>query len=352
MKTVLNKKNYDFTNQPMFLGEDLGIQRYDKFRYPKFYELFLQQKENFWMPFEIGLANDRVQYERLTNEEKFVFESNLRWQTATDSLLSRSIHQMTKYMSSTELELCCGTWADMENVHSLSYTWILQNITKDAGRFFDSILEDKYIVERMEKISNAYDKLLGDSKNIKQEIFDAVLSTQVTEGLSFYVSFACSFYFGYRGKMVGNADIIKLIHRDEATHVAITQNIMKYWRDNKNEGFQDVIKQNEQKVYDVYGQAVQNEKDWAKHLFSIGSLIGLNEQMLGGYIEWLANSRLVSMGYKKMFDQKVNPLSGWLDQYLDESKTQVAPQEKEITSYKIAAFDSTIDEGRISLLEL
>ena len=36
MKTVLNFKNVDTTKQPLFLGEDLNLQRYDRFKYPIF----------------------------------------------------------------------------------------------------------------------------------------------------------------------------------------------------------------------------------------------------------------------------------------------------------------------------
>lgn len=345
MITVLNKKNYDFTAQPMFLGEPLGIQRYDRFKYPKFYELYLQQEEQRWTPFEISLSKDRASYEALSAEERFVFESNLRWQTMTDSMLSRSIHEMAKYISLSELEICVGSWSNFENIHSLSYTWILQNITKNPSAFFDSILEDKHIVERAAEISAAYDKLLiAKETDLKQQIFNAVLSTQITEGLAFYISFACAYYFGYRGKMVGNASIVRLIGKDEALHVAITQNIMKYWRENPEEGFQDVFEGSKQMIYDAYGLAVESEKKWAQYLFSNGSLMGLNANLLGGYIEWLANTRLQSLGMKKIFDIKTNPIGGWLDAYLDDSKAQPAPQEMEITNYFVGSRDTTIDE--------
>ena len=35
----------------------------------------------------------------------------------------------------------------------------------------------------------------------------------------------------------------------------------------------------------MYGLAVENEKKWAEYLFSEGSLLGLNAEMLNGYIE-------------------------------------------------------------------
>jgi len=237
-----------------------------------------------------------------------------------------------------------SVWSDMETVHSFSYTWILQNITKNPTAFFDSILEDKEIVKRAKEIRSAYDLLLKpDEGNIKQRIFDALIATQIIEGLAFYSSFACSFFFGYNGKMEGNAKIIKLISRDENIHVSITHNILKILSTVPEEGFQYIVLSNKQKVHDAYGLAVENEKSWIQYLFSQGSLLGLNEEMLSKYVEWLANNRLVSLGYNKIFDQPNNPLKGWLSAYTDSQKFQVAPQEVEISSYRIGARDTSIN---------
>ncbi len=333
MKTVLNKKNIDLIKNPMFLGEDLALQRYDLIKYPKFYELYDQQLNFFWRPQEVSLVKDIGDYKNLSDEERFVVDSNLKFQTMTDSMLSRSIHELMQYVTNSELEICMNTWSFFETLHSNSYTYILQNVYPNATQFFDSILQDDQIVKRAKAISKKYDELLGDPTDIKQKIFDAVLATQITEGLIFYVSFACSFYFGYRGKMEGNAKIIKFISRDENLHVAITQNIMKYW-ESSEEGFRDILKSNEDKVYAAYEIAVNAEKDWADYLFSSGNLVGLTSESLKKYIEWLANNRLTSMGYKKMYpDAKLNPLAGWLDSYYDSKKLQVAPQETELSSY-------------------
>lgn len=352
MKTVLNTTNIDPNNAPLFLGEDQSIQRYDNPKYPKFIDLWRKQKEFFWMPEDVKLGKDRSDYELLTERERFIFNSNLRWQTMTDSMLSRSIHKMSEYVSNPALEICMSVWADMETVHSFSYTWVLQNITKEPNKFFNSILEDKEIVKRANDVKNNYDKLLGEPKDIKTAIFDSLISTQITEGLSFYTSFACSYFFGYNGKMEGNAKIIKYISRDENCHVAITQNILKILRERPEEGFQKVVKDNEQKIYDMYGQAVQNEKDWAEYLFSQGDLLGLNAKILGQYIEWLANGRLVSLGYKKIYDQPTNPIKGWLNAYGDSKQTQIAPQESEISTYKISARNSEIDNSEFEDFEL
>lgn len=336
----------------MFLGEELGLQRYDIIKYKKFRDLYDDQLNQFWRPNEISLIKDRNDYLDLTKEEKFVFDSNIRWQTITDSSLSRSIHKISEYITNSELEACCTIWAAFEQIHSDSYTHIFRNVLDNPKAFFDSILEDKEIVRRASEVVASYDQLFNNTGDIKEKIFDAVLMTQLTEGLAFYTSFACSFYFGKRGKMEGNAKIISLIARDERLHVSITQNIMKHWREDKSEGFYDIMKANEQKIYDAYGVAVESEKKWSEYLFSEGGLLGLNPELLKQYVEWLANNRLVSLGYKKIYDQKNNPLSGWLDSYSDSSKLQVAPQETEISSYKIASRNTEIDSGEFKDISL
>jgi ribonucleoside-diphosphate reductase beta chain len=354
MKSVLNLKNIDYTKQPIFLGEDLNLQRYDRFKYPIFFELFKKQEEFFWWPHEISLQKDRSDYKELTAEERFVFDQNLRFQTLGDSMLSRSIHSLKEYVTNPELEICMNTWARFEGIHSYSYSYLLNNVHPDATKFFDSIMEDKEIVSRAELIRNNYDKILGsdDKKDKKEKIYDCVLSTNVMEGLVFYVSFACSFYFGYRGKMEGNSKIIKFIQRDEALHFGITQNLLKIFRDEDKEGFTGIAKKSEDKVYAFYEQAVKNEIDWAQYLFSKGALLGLNPDVLGGYTKWLCDNRLRSLGYKKLFNQKENPIAGWLDSYLDSSKVQVAPQETEISAYKIGARDTNITEDTFDDIKL
>lgn len=352
MKTVLNKKNVPVENRIMFLGEDLSLQRYDQFKYPKFFDLWEMQENYRWRPQRIDLSKDRTDYEKLDSTQRFIFESNIKWQTMTDSMLSRSIHLISEYVTNPELELCMSTWASMEVMHSFSYTHIFKNITKNATAFFDSILEDSEIVKRAHEISSSYDMLLGEPLNIKEKILHAVLSTTVVESVSFYTSFVCSFYFGYKGLLEGSAKIIGEIARDENLHVAITQNIIKNWKTHKEEGFQELLKKNEEMVYTLFELAVKNEKNWVNYLFSKGSLLGLNEEILHKYVEWLANTRLTSLGYKACFENKKNPISGWSTRYFDSSKVQVAPQESELESYLVGSANSDLKDSDFAGISL
>ncbi len=335
METVLNKKSTDIVKQPMFLGETLGLQRYDIVKYPEFKKSYQDQRGQYWQADEVALSNDRAQFAQLSDAEKFVFVNNLMFQTMGDSCLSRTIEALKSYVSNSELEFAMNWWILMENTHSESYTYILQNIVKDPSQFFEDIYANEEVMQRASQLTDEFDMLLNcKSEDPREEIFRTVLSLQIAEGILFYVSFACSYWFGSRGIMKGNADIIKFINKDEDLHVAITQNIMKRWREDPSEGFQDIVIKNNELVYEAYRKAVAHEKKWATYLFSKGPLLGLSEGVLHGYVEFLANIRLRSMGYDQIFETKKNPIGGWIKEYIKSDETDPAPQEKNITDYE------------------
>ena len=82
----------------------------------------------------------------------------------------------------------------------------------------------------------------------------------------------------------------------------------------------------------MFKDAVDQEKAWAKYLFKDGSMIGLNEQLLSEYVEWIAHKRMQSVGLPSLYKGGSNPLP-WTQKWISGSDVQVAPQETEISSY-------------------
>ena len=342
MKTIFNKKAVDTMTQPIFLGKDLGLQRYDKPKYPVFLDLFSKQWTNHWRPEEIELKKDRSDFKTLSENEQFIFTSNLKYQTMLDSVICRGVETLLEYTTNPELEACLNIWKAFEQVHSYSYTYIIQNVYADSGEVFDSIYTDVEIMKRASSAVADYDNLMGMSlsesslKDVKKQIYMTLISINILEAVRFYVSFVCSFAFAENKKMVGNADIIKLIKRDETLHLYNTQEILKILMKEESEGFVKVAKECEEAAVQMFESAAKEEKAWATYLFKNGSMIGLNETTLHQYIDWLCMSRRKTIGlpYEKVGK---SPVSGWLEPWLNSEKVQVAPQEHEITSYKIGA---------------
>ena len=365
MKGVFNKtKSLDFTKQPMFFGEDLAVQRYDTFKYPIFDKLTQQQLGYFWRPEEVSLQKDRNDYQDLRDEHKFIFTSNLKYQTMLDSVQGRGpALAFLPFVSLPELESCIITWDFMETIHSRSYTYIIKNLYSDPSEVFDTIIEDEKIEQRAKSVTKAYDDLLeiGHKKMIGQKVDDyelkkklwlALCTVNILEGLRFYVSFACSFAFGELKQLEGSAKIISFIARDESQHLAVSQRIINNYKEHENDKVMlDVIKDTEDEVYKMYDDAVEEEKRWATHLLTQGTMIGLSEKLLHRFVEYMANRRMRSIGLEAKYEQKTNPLP-WVDHWLNSRSLQNAPQETEIESYVIGGVKQDVEKDQFKEFKL
>lgn len=375
--TVFNTAKVDNTKQKMFFGPPLGVQRYDKFKYPVFDKLTQQQLGYFWRPEEVSLQKDRADYQMLNKAQKHIFTSNLKYQILLDSVQGRGPGMaFAPYCSLPELEGCMNIWQTMEMVHSRSYTHIIKNVYADPSEVFDTILEDEKILSRARSVTRSYDEFLQEAAQwsagnqwqhelegvpsaqetlyeLKRKLYRAVANVYILEGIRFYVSFACSFAFGELKLLEGSAKIIGLIARDENQHMTITQNILNKWRDGDDPDMITIAAEEKENIYQMFRDCVDEEKLWAEYLFKDGSIIGLNDKLLGKYVEWTANRRLKSIGFKAIFDTPIinNPLP-WTEHWLSSKGMQVAPQETEVESYLIGSIKQDVKKDTFAGFKL
>ena len=375
--TVFNSTKVDNKKQPMFFGAPLGVQRYDSYKYPVFDKLTQQQLGYFWRPEEVSLQKDRADYQTLRPEQKHIFTSNLKYQIMLDSVQGRGPGMaFIPYCSLPELEACMTIWETMEMIHSRSYTYIIKNVYSDPSEVFDTILDDEKILSRAKTVTAAYDELIvaaqqyGNTndwrhaqegiyyaqeslRELKRKLYRAVVNVNILEGIRFYVSFACTFAFGELKLMEGSSKIISLIARDESQHLVITQNILKNWANGDDPTILEIMKEEEENVYEMYKTAVEEEKMWADYLFKDGSMIGLNAKLLGSYVEYIANRRMKAVGLKPIFDTPMsnNPLP-WTQHWLNSKMMQNAPQETEIESYVIGGIKQDVKKDSFAGFQL
>ena len=375
--TVFNTNIVESTKQKMFFGPPLGVQRYDKFKYPVFDKLTQQQLGYFWRPEEVSLQKDRADYQTLNEAQKHIFTSNLKYQILLDSVQGRGPGMaFMPYCSLPELEGAMNIWQTMEMVHSRSYTHIIKNVYADPSEVFDKILEDDKILSRAKSVTHAYDEFLQAAQEwgagnmwehaldevpvaqdtlyeLKRKLYRAVANVYILEGIRFYVSFACSFAFGELKLLEGSAKVIGLIARDESQHMTITQNILNKWRDGDDPDIVQIAKEEQDNIVEMFKQCVEEEKVWADYLFKDGSIIGLNAKLLQKYVEWTANRRMKSIGLKPIFDVPANnnPLP-WTEHWLSSKGLQVAPQETEVESYVIGGIKQDVKKDTFAGFKL
>ncbi len=373
--TTFNQENNDFMTEPMFFGNPVNVARYDQQKHAIFEKLIEKQISFFWRPEEVDVSKDRADFQALSDAEKHIFISNLKYQTLLDSVQGRSPNiAFLPIISIPELETWVETWSFFETIHSRSYTHILRNLFTDPSSVFGDIVDNEQIKQRATDISRYYDDLIfatqvwqthgegthdinGESitinmRELKKKLYLCMNSVNALEAIRFYVSFACTFAFAERELMEGNSKIIRLIARDENLHLTSTQHILNLWAKGKDDPeMAEIAKECETEARAIFLKAVEQEKQWAAYLFANGSMIGLNEEILCQYVEYIANQRMAAIGLGQPFDISSNPLP-WMNNYLHSDNVQVAPQEAEISSYLVGQIDSEVSAEDFDEFEL
>lgn len=363
--TTFNQINNNPLAEPMFFGNPVNVARYDQQKHQIFEKLIEKQISFFWRPEEVDVSKDRVDFQKLSDSEKHIFISNLKYQTLLDSIQGRSPNiAFLPIISIPELETWVETWSFFETIHSRSYTHILRNLFGDPSSIFNDIVENEEIKKRAADISKYYDDLifatqlwqtLGEGvhtiegvthtitmRELKKKLYLCMNSVNALEAIRFYVSFACTFAFAERELMEGNSKIIRLIARDENLHLTSTQHVINLWAKGKDDPeMAEIAEECKEEATEIFLNAVEQEKEWAAFLFQHGSMIGLNKEILCQYVEFIANHRMSAIGLGQPFDVKSNPLP-WMNNYLSSDNVQVAPQESEISSYLVGQIDSEV----------
>ena len=365
--TTFNQEQFDGLQEPMFFGRNVNVSRYDVQKFPVFESLIEKQLSFFWRPEEVDLSTDRREFADLPPHEKHIFISNLKYQILLDSVQGRSPNvALLPIVSQAPLETWIATWSFSETIHSRSYTHIIRNIMTDPAVVFDEIVGNQEIIARASSITRHYDDLiesvsayntqnsshfaLSDNeipitlRSLKEKLYLTLMAVNVLEAIRFYVSFACSFAFAERSLMEGNAKIIKLIARDEALHLSGTQQMINLMADGKDDPeMVDIAKELKDQSRQIFIDAAEQEKAWADYLFKEGSMIGLNREILGQYVEYITNKRMKAVNLEPAFEERQNPLP-WMDGWLNSDNVQVAPQEVEVSSYLVGQINSDIDK--------
>ncbi len=362
--------------EPMFFGQPVNVARYDQQKFPIFEQLIEKQLSFFWRPEEIDVSKDRLDFAELADHEQHIFLSNLKYQTLLDSIQGRSPNVvLLPLVSVPELETWIETWSFSETIHSRSYTHIIRNVVTEPARVFDDIVDNQFILERATDIAKYYDdlyhssqlySLYGEGEHsingqtvavslpiLKKKLYLCLMAINVLEAVRFYVSFACSFAFAERKLMEGNAKIIKMIARDEALHLNGTQHMLNLMQAGKDDpDMIQIAKDCQIEATAIFAKAAEQEKAWAKYLFKDGSMIGLNENILVQYVEYITNLRMEALGLPSIFkDAKTNPIP-WINAWLSSDNVQVAPQESEITSYLVGQIDAELSDNAFDDFEL
>ena len=363
----------DFTKPPeyskrqMFLdiAGPVTTQRFDDYAYPKIAKFDETQRGAFWVPEEITLTKDKIDFKEASKAVRHIFTSNLLRQTTLDSIQGRApIAIFAPVCSIPELEAMVTTWTWFEQIHSRAYSHIIRNVYNVPKDEFNRIHDNSEIIGMTSSIGKYYDNLhtlnsqnemaaqyASGESTIKvapvaeelmiEAIYLALIASFGLEAIRFTVSFATSLGMVENKLFIGNGNEIALILSDEMLHVDWTAYLINtVVKDDPR--FAKAALECKREVYDMLMAVVQEEKNWAKYLFKEGSVIGLNEKTMVTFVDWTAQNRLKEIGIKYDAGVKATPIP-WFNKHLNSNKKQTALQENESVAYVIGSMTNSIN---------
>jgi ribonucleoside-diphosphate reductase beta chain len=345
----------DYSKRQMFLDPAGAVttQRFDDYAYPKIAKFDETQRGAFWVPEEINLTKDKLDYRDASKAMRHMFTANLLRQTTLDSEQGRApIQIFGPVCSIPELESLMTTWTWFEQIHSRAYSHIIRNIYNIPKDEFNKIHDNEEIINMIASVGKYYDNLhrlncqkeLGIAVN-EEEHIDAIYLALITcyalEGIRFTVSFGTSLAMVENKLFIGNGNEIALILSDEMLHCDWTAYILNTLIKN-DPRFAAAAKRCQAEAMRIFQDVIREEKQWAKYLFKEGSVIGLNETTLCQFVDWTAQYRLKDVGFKYDAGIKTTPLP-WFNKHLNSNKKQTALQENESVAYVISSMSNQVD---------
>lgn len=314
----------DINNRRVINGADADVVQLYPMKHSFAWTAYNVGNSNHWLPTEITMQNDIEQWRSqntLTDDERRAFKTVLGFFTTADSIAANNIVMATyRHITSPECRMYLLRQAYEEAIHTHAYQYIVESLGLDEGEIFNMYREVEAIYNKDEFILSFNEGIF--SPDFKTGTLDAdqkfleniVIFSLIMEGIFFYSSFAVMFGFQRQNKMIGSAEQIQYIMRDESQHLNFGINLINTIKEEQPELWSPAFQQH---VIDLVRKGTELEYIYAQTVFPRG-IFGMNADGFKQYIEYIADRRLVRVGLATQYNV-TNPFP-WMSEAIDLNK--------------------------------
>ena len=178
------------------------------------WKYYKQQEASFWTAEEIDLQQDVSDWvNKLNDDERHFVKHVLAFFAASDGIVNENLAEnFINDVQYTEAKFFYGFQIAMENIHSETYSLLIDSLIKDTE-------EQDRLFNAIETIPAIQKKAEWALKWIDSESFaERLIAFAAVEGIFFSGSFCSIFWLKKRGLMPGLTFSNELISRDEGLH--------------------------------------------------------------------------------------------------------------------------------------
>jgi len=255
----------------------------------KHHNLWKQYKDAsavFWRAEEIDLSKDRNDWDKLENGEKRFIKYVLAFFAASDGIVMENLAQ--RFMNDIEIPEARAFYSFqifIEQIHSETYSLLIDTYIDDDQEK-ELLFQAAQRLEVVSKKANWALRWIGD----KSDFAKRLVAFACVEGIFFSGSFCAIFWLKKRGLMPGLTFSNELISRDEGMHTDFAVSLYEMLNQ----------KLSQEEIELLVGEAVEIEKEFICEALPC-SLIGMNAELMGQYIEFVADRLIVQLGYEKKY---------------------------------------------------
>jgi ribonucleoside-diphosphate reductase subunit M2 len=293
-------------------------------QYHEIWQMYKKAEASFWTAEEMDLSKDVHDWtNRLNDNERHFVSHVLAFFAASDGIVNENLlERFSNEVQAAEARCFYGFQIMMENIHSETYSLLIDTYIKDSA-------QREYLFDAMETIpcvKRKADWALKWISDQRSTFGERLVAFAAVEGIFFSGSFASIFWLKKRGLMPGLTFSNELISRDEGMHTDFACLLFSHLK----------RRPHPETVKCIITQAVVIEQEFLTDALPVG-LIGMNAKLMCQYIEFVADRLLVSLGNDKVYNA-TNPFD-FMDMISLQGKTNFF--EKRVSDYSKANVNHT-----------
>jgi ribonucleoside-diphosphate reductase beta chain len=255
--------------------------------YHDLWDFYKKHKDAFWTAEEVDLSEDIMEWEEMNENERFFIKNILAFFAASDGIVNENIAiNFINEVQYPEAKSFYGFQIMMENIHSEMYSLLIDTYIKNPKEKLETLRALENLPPVKKKAEWALNWINHPSFVYRLIAFIAV------EGIFFSGSFCSIFWLKSKGKMKGLCDANALIMKDENLHCDFAIHLLNNHIENKP---------SEQTIKEILLSALEIEKEFITESLPV-SLIGMNQNLMKQYLEFVVDGLFVKLGLSKEFN--------------------------------------------------
>merc|ERR1719271_2323011 len=298
-------------------------------QYPEVWEMYKKHEASFWTAEEIDLSQDNKDWDKLTDSEQHFIKHVLAFFAASDGIVLENLAaQFSTEVQLPEARAFYGFQMAMENIHSETYSLLIEQYIREPA-------EKEMIFDAIHTMPAVRDKAEWAVQWMQQEnsFAERVVAFAAVEGILFSGSFCAIYWLKKRGLMPGLTFSNELISRDEGLHAEFACLLYRMLQNRLPD----------EAVHGMIRGAVDVEREFICEALSC-DLIGMNNELMTRYIEFVADRLLTALGHSKIY--KVSNPFDWMELISLQGKTNFF--EKRVGEYQKAGVMASTTENNES----